>query len=184
MKRLFTLILTLAMVFSLSVSVSAVGAGSLGSSGAVSGDTNKDITVAVTGVSGSASTIYYVVVDWESMEFIYDYKEGTTSYNPETHQETTASAGTAGWNKESAKVTVTNHSNAKINVSAVLAENTDENVTASLTGGAKELPSAVGKPVIPIASDLVATYTVNVAGKPAKANAAAFKINELTIIIA
>ena len=184
MKKLFALILTLAMVFSLSVSVSAVGAGSLGGSGAVSGDTNKDITVTVTGVSGSAAIIYYVVVDWESMEFTYDYKEGATTYNPETHTQSTASAGTAGWNKESAKVTVTNHSNASISVSAALGENTDPNVSASLTGAAKVLPSAVGKDVTPIDPDLVATYTVNIAGKPAKANAAAFKINELTITIA
>ena len=184
MKRLFALILTLAMVCSLSLSASAVGAGSIGGSGAISGDQNKDITVTVTGVSGSAATIYYVVVDWESMEFTYDYKEGATTYDPETHRESTASTGTAGWNKESAMVTVTNHSNASISVSAALAGNIDENVTASLNGAAKVLPSAVGKSVTPIDPDLVATYTVNIAGKPAKANAAAFKINALTITIA
>lgn len=185
MKRLFALILTLAMVCSLSLSASAVGAGDL--AGGISGDKNKDIKVTVTGVSGDAATIYYVVIDWENMTFTYNYNEGTSTYDPEHHVVNTAAGdGTLGWvdGRTSAKVTVTNHSNASINVSAALGENTDPNVTASLTGAAKVLPSAVGKAVTPIDPELVATYTVNIAGKPAKANAAAFKINELTITIA
>lgn len=87
-----------------------------------------------------AATVYYVTVDWESLDFTYNL--GT--WNPENH-----SYAGGGWGeKTAANITVKNHSNTDITVDANFKNNektiTNEemNVTANITLLNQELESA------------------------------------------
>lgn len=185
MKKVLALILAVCLMFSLAVTAGAATKGSsdISSNDAVSGDKSNPVKVNVTGVAGSAATVYYLEIKWDPLIFTYNYKETGKVYDPEDHTETVTTSGTAGWqHTEAADITVTNHSNASVTVSASIAESKVKGVEAVLTGDEQILESAVGKAMN--APELVASFTVNVTGTPDKANTAeAFTVDTVTITI-
>lgn len=133
MKKIFALILTLALVFSLAA-VPAYAADTT-----ISGET-RSATQEVTAKydAGDAGTaVYSVTISWGSMDF--DYTSG--AWNPSTH------AYNGNWDKDNDHtVTVTNHSNKAIiaTLSYAVAESLKDNISGSFDKTTMNLATAVG----------------------------------------
>ena len=108
MKKIISLILALALV--MSMSVTAFAADNTATNTGVEGT-----PITVTGkynAGGSAATTVSVDITWDDMTFTYTgASEGT--WNPESHSYTGSTEG--GWSKNTATITVVNHSNAAVN---------------------------------------------------------------------
>lgn len=74
------------------------------------------------------SVVYSVDITWSGIEF--DYNAGSTQWNPKTH-DYDAVKEEAGWS-EAGKVTVVNHSNAKVAVSVAFDKADEANGTATV----------------------------------------------------
>lgn len=162
MKKLVSILLALIMV--LGLTMGAYAATNIIQS--VDATSNTDTgTVSITFQSGTNTTVYYVTVDWSSLEFKYQ-EAGTGTWDPTEHKYTAAT--TAGWvasTDESVQdqvtgennntitrtgaIVVANHSNAAVVVSATFANGTAQQqgtggnagVTASLSVSA---PTTLG----------------------------------------
>lgn len=110
MKKIISLILALAMVFSMAVMASA----------AAQTDTYKTADSTWTGsnasvgnilldVTGATTPVYKVTVTWSTLEFEYAFDAG--QWDPETH---TYNAGNTGWNDATGTVNIANDSNATV----------------------------------------------------------------------
>lgn len=138
MKKLLVIILTLAMLCTLSVAASA--ASPITSAG---GTDQADVTG--TYVPGSATdTIYRVDITWGSMEFTYtDAAEGT--WNPQEHKYDGATDAAWTCADGANKVTVTNHSNAAVKATLSYSAATGfEAVSGSFDNATITLATAVG----------------------------------------
>ena len=164
MKKIFALVLALVLTAALAVTCFAANAEGL--------DDGENATndVKVSYQAGSAAgAVYSVDVVFDDMTFTYiDTVMGT--WNPEEHDYD----GTvdAHWNKTSANITVTNHSNAAIDVTVTFNENNEYtgNATAAITAGATmDLESAVGTEVDQ-APEGTATLTIGGTGKSGETN--------------
>lgn len=153
MKKLFATIIALAMVLSMSVTAFAA-------EGSVTGQGAGDKTIDVTAKydkSTSTETVYNVDIKWDSMTFTYT-ESGTKVWNPATHTYTTSK--TSGWDKTEANVTVTNHSNASVDVSVEYAPVAGTGVSGAVTNGSATLAAGVeGKP--DEADSMTATLTIS-----------------------
>lgn len=107
MKKLFSVILAVLLVFSLN----AVAFAASGSASGL-GETQQNIDVNAT-YSASVSTPEVVSVDisWGAMEFTYSVG-GTNNWNPGTHSYTENTSGS--WTASGNNITVTNHSNVAV----------------------------------------------------------------------
>lgn len=115
MKKFACLILALAMVFSLSITAGAVEPTVFSSSTGTAPASNKevaDVTINVNSSTGG-STVYYVKVTWNSLQFTYTHPNKGT-WNPEAHLYESTEVGK--WVTDTATFTVANHSNAAVNV--------------------------------------------------------------------
>ena len=126
MKKLLSIIITLVLVLSMSVNVFAAE----NTSQTVTGTYNAEIT---------EKTVYSVDIAWGSMEFTYEVPADV--WDGENHKY--VSGGDAKWSYASGAnaVTVTNSSNAAMDV-AVTANVTADGVTATVTNGSFTLGSA------------------------------------------
>ena len=161
MKKLFALVLALTLALSMTVTANAAGKANLADG--ISGGTEGTVTVEVTGVAAEAAKTYYVVVTWGDLSFEYDFNESKKTWDAENHKTVIhPDERTAKWSHTSADITVVNHSNDEITVSAAFAgtSHAANNVTASLVGGTQNLPSAEGKATD--ASELKASFTVSI----------------------
>ena len=121
MKKFVSLILALVLVFSLTVSASAETY--------TTGNDNKVVTIKKD--VPDKATVYYVIVNWGTLDFTYTYTSQT--WIPERH---VYEAGeNSEWNQESTTITVTNHSNAVVQVDAFLsnADGTGTGTSINLT---------------------------------------------------
>lgn len=97
-----------------------------------------------------SSVVYQVEFKWDSLIFTYDFGGGTIKWDTEEHDYVLTGAGTAGWvdNKTTANITVINHSNGSVKVTALLdngsASKTANGVTATLSNNEYTIGSAVG----------------------------------------
>jgi len=127
-----------------------------------------------------ANTVYSVDLKWGSMEFVYTIdNEGT--WDPEKHQFTNASeSGKWSCEEKQDEVTVTNHSNAPVNVSFVYQAETNYN---GITGNfdkrdATKLDTAEGTAV---SNAPAVTAKLSLAGKLGKDVKSATKIGTATV---
>lgn len=130
MKKFLALILALTMVFSLAGVAFAedVAGNNVDATGA--GSENNPVTVTVAAVS----TVYYVEINWDSLSFAYT---ASATWDPTTHK-----YYDEGKLKESANITVINHSNAQVWSTASLEEGQGRGFTATLENAAFELERA------------------------------------------
>ena len=156
MKKTFALILTLALVFGLSVPASAAPI-----TGTGSGDVGE-VKVSVIPGASSTPTVYYVTVDWDPLAFEYTKGDITNNWDAEKHDYSVTGGG-GSWDKTSADITVTNHSNTDIGVVMNFeggdTAKTVNGVTATLTNHTFDLATGVGRTAAQ-ADKAVATVTV------------------------
>ena len=110
----------------------------------------------------SYHTVYSVDVAWDDMSFAYG--GGTATWNPGTHAYNIPGGG-PGWYDDSGKITVTNHSNAVVYISAEFVQATASNGTATLAldKDSFTLDSAEGKAVADAAFD---AFNITASGIP------------------
>ena len=148
MKRITTILMTLAMVMSLGVTAFASEYGG-----------SKDVTAKYE-KNESEKPIYNVDLNWGDMTFTYT--ETTTKvWNPDTHTYDITVAGS--WDKTESTITVKNHSNVSVGVSMSIISVDETGVDVSLTGGNANLAAGEVGNVNGAAS---VTGTVKVSGKP------------------
>lgn len=101
------------------------------------GSEDKDITIAVDGVTTSSDAVYGTTIAWETPTFTYEVAGGaTTRWNPETHTyATTGGAINGSFDKSSFGVKVYNHSNADINVASYVGASAAATTTSYKVSG-------------------------------------------------
>ena len=181
MKKFLTLFLAVAMVFALSIP--AFAAESIGSA---TGSTNQ-IPVQVKTESTTEASVYKVDVSWTSLEFTYVFGNAGT-WQPGSHSYTNEVAGTWKDGKTTSTITVTNHSNVKVNFTAKIvdADANDNEVTATLktTGeGAAQVSGELERATVNTDQNAAptTTVTVQIAGAPTTTVAEAKTIANVTI---
>ena len=126
MKKLIATALALTMT--LSLSATALAAGNVDGAG-VGSQVPIDVTAKYNdGVK--EPTVYSVDLTWEDMTFTYN-ESGTRIWDPDTH--TYKDTTSVGWDKFTAEVTATNHSNTVVTVSFTYTPQGNTGVTASMT---------------------------------------------------
>ena len=126
MKKAFALILTLALIATLTVASFA----------AVIPNETKTATsdLTATYIPGSeAATVYSVDVSWNGDNMVFEYFEGDQgAWNPETHEYEAPT--NARWTKDELIVTVTNHSNVAVDASISVDDVGGDGVTVYADG--------------------------------------------------
>lgn len=170
MKKILSLALAIAMLFALSVPAIAAEAVTN-----ITGNTTGDVEVVIVPENdpetpGDESVTYAVSLVWDSMEFTY-----TGTWDPEEL------AYTGSWDKTSANITVTNSSNAAVDVDAYFdtlgtAAKTTSGVTATLTNYDFRLNAASDTGVA-----TTKAITVSVTGAPKVTSG--FSVGTVTVAI-
>ena len=173
MKKFLSLALALMMVLALSVTCFAATSTITANGGTATGDISATYQAGAT----DGEIVYSVDVEFGDMTFVYT-AAGTTKWDPATHSYPASAA--AGWDKTTATITVTNHSNTAL--TATLAVNKGEYtgpVTAQLDKTTLNIASAVGTAVDQAPA---ASATLTIGGVPA--NAADNFTGSVTVTIA
>ena len=136
MKKIVTLILTIILIMSISVPAFATEAmDTVGQNGA------KDINVtAKYDSSTEMPNVYSVDIEWSSMTFTYTQKD-TKTWNAADHSYNTSSEG--AWDKTTATITVTNHSNVAVNTNVAYTAVEETGITGTVTDAASVLDAGV-----------------------------------------
>lgn len=109
MKKMITAFLALSLMAGMgTAALAAAGSGTVRENGSQP----IDVTAKYTG-GADTDTVYSVDIAWEDMTFTY-HESGSRTWNPSDHTYTDNTS--AGWDKTTAGVTVTNHSNADVAV--------------------------------------------------------------------
>lgn len=140
------------------------------------GTSERDVVVNVKDADGNiiddtteetgTEKVYSVDVAWESMTFVFaaDQNVEDLVWDPVTHSYSNL---TGNWEDDTAVVTVSNHSNATVDVAAAFTDGSVSyeklGVTATIAGTDGTLDSAVGTAVADAPS---MTYDVTVSGEP------------------
>ena len=155
MRKLFVTILVLLLVMSLSISGFATGSMGQGES------QNIDVTAKYSGEI-STPAVYSVDIAWDNMVFTYS-ESGSMVWNPETHVYQEKLTGT--WDKETADITVTNHSNVEVSVEFAYEANASYGITTTLTHTEAPVTLPAGA-VGDVAGAAQVTSTLTVSGQP------------------
>jgi len=177
MKKFFAISLALVMVLALSVTCFAAYTPTMD---ALADTATKDVTVTYV-AGGTSAEIYAVDVVFDDMSFTYTAaSEGT--WDPSTH--TYKDIDAAEWNKTSAAITVTNHSNVAIDVTVSYekADGYTGAVAPSITNGEFELARATAGSEFAAAPTATATLNIG-AGVPVSGNEN-LTIGTITVAIA
>ena len=176
MKKILTLALVVVLAFAMmAISVSAAEVDNLDDT---TNSTTRDVTVEVElPVGAQIQTVYMVDVSWESLNFTYTFGEAP-EWDAENHEYT---GGTeSGWTGGGVStITVTNHSNADVTVSASFGGEssvTTSGVTATLDKESVDLDNAEGTTVAEAPSD---TFTCSVSGIPTSSTG--FAVGTITV---
>lgn len=121
MRKIAAILTAFVVSVSMSMTAFAVSNETIGEGSSPS----KEVKVIVD--KDSVGTVYSVDIAWDSLEFTYNL--GAGNWNPSDHSVT--ADGDTGWDKESANINVTNHSNVGVSINASFA---DAQTTATLNG--------------------------------------------------
>lgn len=156
MKKLLALLLVAILALSLSLFAFADTITSLDVPATETGNVN--VTVTDSRRPDEITPTYNVVVEWGTLNFTYNI---TGNWDPENHKYV------GNWNNTSGTITVTNHSDAGVDVSAAFPEAqtevTTNSVTATLGNNTFNLATAVGTAKDAAPSN---TITVTITGAP------------------
>lgn len=114
--------------------------------------------------AGTAANVYNVNIEWGEMTFTYETK-GDKTWNPDNH--TYNIDADDGWKATGNEVTVTNHSNAPVNVAFAFTKDTSSykgEYTGSMNVESKQLAAGIeNKPneADSVTSELILTGTLN-----------------------
>ncbi len=157
MKKMIAAILAVAMV--LGVHSTSYAGQNLGQNESQSIDVTAKYSDDIT-----TPDVYSVEIVWDNMTFSYS-EAGTMDWNPETH--TYTENVTAGWDKTSADVTVTNHSNVDVDVTFGYVPVESYGVTTGLTNTDAAVNLTAG--VVGEADEAASvTATLSVSGTPSE----------------
>ena len=118
MKKVFALILTLALVATLAVVSFAAEKTTLDADKTYE---TKDLIIDVTALTENRDAVYSVDVEWTDLTF--KYTEGAeNAWDPETHEYVIVGAQ---WTDTEASVKVTNHSNRPVNATVSVSDEED-----------------------------------------------------------
>lgn len=175
MKKLIATALALTMT--LSLSTTALAAGNVDGAGVGSQDP-IDVTAKYND-STTEPAVYSVDLAWEDMTFTYN-ESGSKVWDPATHTYTDNT--TASWDKTTADITVTNHSNAAVDVTMTYAAQGDSGISGALSNATFNLAAGVEGDYDHAASQ-VATLTIS--GTPnATVTAEGITVGTITVTIA
>lgn len=141
MKKITAIILSLVMALCLTATAFATEI-------PTTGNTEANVTGVYKAGTTADTNVCKVDIKWGSMAFTFKGQDGgTRTWNPETHKWIVDNAtDPAGWiiAAEGNKVTVTNHSSQKVDVTfdLVKAADTPNNINATLKDGATDLTAA------------------------------------------
>lgn len=167
MKKIGALVLALVMALSLTVTAFAVDPITSVTSGYNSASTDVKGKFAVDeSTTVSADKKYKVDIEWGNMQFTYTMTSTSTTaltWNPETHRydDSTGNAATGAWSCDDGanKVTLTNHSNAKMKAAfAFAADDKAGGIVASMNDANTTTANAITEGYIATA---VGTTTTN-----------------------
>lgn len=195
MKKILCIVLAISMLFAMALTATAaLGSSDLGAG--TQGGTEKPVNVIVNGVE-TASTVYYVVISWGSMDFTYDFDEAGRVWDPETHKDV-VTEGNKAWEVDTengqvaigaegvkSEVTVTNHSNAKVKYTASLQAGADlDGVSVALTGTSTDtLESGMHAEHNSFLTADKGTFAVEVTGAPTQKIEANTTLKTLSILL-
>lgn len=125
MKKLIATLLTMSLAVGMGATAfAAAGNETVGENG------SQPIDVTARYTDGtSTDTTYSVDIAWDDMTFTY-HESGSRTWNPSNH--TYMDNTTAGWDKTTADITVTNHSNADVDIDLTYAPVTGTGVNGAL----------------------------------------------------
>ncbi len=152
MKKVFALLLTLALIATLSVVAFAADVEGLTTTEG-SNTASENLTVTYTSTVDE-TPVYSVDVSWTDMVVVYN--AGALGWNPESHEYDVVKADS--WTDSTATITVTNHSNAKVNASVGVAAVSGVSFDVTAAG---EIDSAVETEVAQAPSKV---FTVTASG--------------------
>lgn len=124
MKKALTLALAFVMLLSMSVGVAAAGP-------TVSNGTQTVDATYVPGSVSSTGTVYFVQLDWTSLNNLV-YSEGSTTYRWDGDNYVVDSSSAAAWSGGGFVATITNKSNADITATASYVDNGQDSLTTEM----------------------------------------------------
>ena len=133
MKKIFSMILVVAMIFALSVPAFAATTNVQDGRNNPSFEFESNNKGTVSIATSAPVTVYYVKTTWDDLTFTYS----NATWDPET---LTYIDGT--WDKETATIKVENRSNAPVNVSSAIDTNAKNGVSVSLENPSTTTPLA------------------------------------------
>ncbi len=140
-------------------------------------EAGKDIDVNVNYNDGTESPdVYSVDIIWESMEFTYN-AAGTKDWDATKHEYVDNTTGQ--WDKDTANITVTNHSNLGIDVKVSYTATDESGVVGEIVNGEFTIDSAVGKATD--AAELSKTASLKISGEPSDKTATNLKVGTVTV---
>lgn len=174
MKKILSIVLAIAMLAALSVNAFAATVTTVPSS------ETGDVVVKIDSASAeNLEKVYSVDIEWDSLDFTYTFN-GTdeNTWDPANHTYTEANDATTNWDKTTASIKVTNHSNEAVGVAATIDNAALNGVTTTLSNASFDLETGVG-----LTYDTADTETIGVAIAGVPTIEEDFTIGTITVAI-
>ena len=135
MRKIFSVLLVLGMLLTMSFTAFAADPETVGKNG------SKEIDVTAKYESSTTTPeVYSVDISWSSMTFTYT-ESGTKTWNAADHSYDASTQG--AWDKTTATITVTNHSNVSVDLAVTYTPANDTGITGTLANGTATLDAGV-----------------------------------------
>ena len=146
MKKILSIVLAIAMIFALSTTAFAATTKTDEDLGAGATSTNAVDVIIDASSTSNIEDVYSVDVAWDALDFTYSFSDDATNeWDPETHTYGDANYTDANWDKTTANIVVTNHSNEPVDVVATMDNAVKYGVTTTLTNASFELATGEGR---------------------------------------